>query len=332
MLFDQAVTYDCHTCSSFIIQDALAKLPHLVGDISDPDTLEHFLSAWVLAMLRGNVPPSNVGEIPNRQVANKLFLPFRMTTDFPNCSLEQLRQLAICDAYGLVYSGWIDDVIDHLPNDREAIDLDECYSNAKLAYEHMIVNLRKLFPPDSDFWGYLQHLVQQFSHAMQWETMHRNLSPIEYSYDEFCSLAQGKMSLALINPIALSLLNKTPDRLQGLVSAWRELSVAIILFDDIQDWKSDFEENQLSFLLNRVLVDRKFEKTTAFDQIMALIPSSGIISTLLGCTVAHLEQAQKIAIESHAPALANLCQDCLRDLARYIQKNKKSLCETVTMN
>lgn len=281
----------------------LEALPGEAEVIEDNWALAHFLSDYALRFAPGGEQPPSPS---NGQPGFWLFLPFATIPDFPSCSLDQVRRLAIASTFAIIYNILIDTVLD----DPGRPDITtQILANAALTKLHE--HLYALFPASSVFWMHYRPLYENFLRSMVDERVAHKGHPQPYIYSDFKDLAQRKMSMALMNPVGQAVLNGTPEHIPSLQAAWDELNVAVVIMDDIADWEEDYRQNNFTYLLAQALhigqPDQLLpeEDETLFTQVVF----SGVMETMYRQGASHLERAAALAKEVNAEALAFLAQE-----------------------
>ncbi len=294
---------------------ALHSLSAEAMPIAGDEALANYLSAFVLGKLPVSTTLAEQGYHPRRQRPRfELFLPLAGARDFPRCSPIQVRKLALCSAYGLLYCGLMDAFFDEPDQARS-----DTLILAQHAFSLLHVNLMELLAGDNRFWSFLPTLLTRFFRAVQEEReRHRDIL-LPYPYEEFCRLAKDKMAIALGNPTILATLDGTPERIPLLCDCWEEINVAVVIYDDIKDWEADLRQGNYTFLLTQVLLasGASKENVPAGDETAHLIAWSGIVEELYATAAAHLNKAASLAAVAGAPALAGLATERAETLLRY---------------
>ena len=281
----------------------LKMLPGEVAGIENEKVLANYLSDFALKFAPG-YEASRIS-LPS-QPAFWLFLPFATASDFPDCSRSQIRELALAGTYAIIYNILFDTVMDN-PDSSDITAQALAESTLGTLYAH----LYSLFPAGSPFWDFCHPLYERFLQAMVEEKEAHKGQPQPFTYDDFCRLARGKMSLALLNPVGQAILNSSLERIPVLLKAWEELNVAVVIMDDIKDWEADFRQNNYTYLLAQALhVERTGQQTLDDgDDLISRVVFSGEMEELYRRGAAHLERAAALARSVDAPALAGLAKD-----------------------
>lgn len=281
----------------------LDALPGEAEIMENNEALAHFLSNYALRFAPG---PELSGSSPDGQPGFWLFLPFATIPDFPACSSDHVRRLAVASTYAIIYNILFDTMLDDpdRPDTRTQILADVAL--AKL-HEHLYA----LFPASSVFWIHYRPLYERFLLSMVDERVAHKGRPQPYSYPDFEDLAQRKMSMALMNPVGQAVLNGTPEHIPSLQAAWDELNVAVVIMDDIADWEEDYRQNNFTYLLAHALRIGQADQLLPEDDetLFTQVVFSGAMESLYRQGATHLERAAAIAKEINANALASLAQE-----------------------
>lgn len=153
--------------------------------------------------------------------------------------------------------------------------LDSCLYDDKLLDEqekmtplnHHLHNLRNIEIgrlvqrniDDSDcFWKYYYKYYREYVNATNLE---RNLhfgKISDYDWNDFFLIAKGKQAMCKIIPAMLCTLVNDFTMLEDYERVIDKCSVAMQLYDDLRDWKEDFKNGHISYLLNKIIVDGNF--------------------------------------------------------------------------
>lgn len=277
--------------------DLIAFLDRLSG--LHPQEVEHIPNAeleWILAafvlswgqrlpLAPATWPP--VAERENMRQFSRIYFPFAVAADFPAVSIAQIRKLALVSAAVSLYVILLDYVVD-----RSAI----APAAVKLALSHVLLHafrlLSELFPPNAPFWPEMEQCMGLMSQSMLDECQMYGDAPRPFSLDEFKRIAYEKMALARLDYISLAMLNGTPERIPTLNQCWDAIGLAAVIYDDVLDWREDYENANYTYLLSQVLFSPPFRAEVEAGQL----PEPTEVGAALFCTDA-LESLYKLARE-----------------------------------
>jgi hypothetical protein len=254
------------------------------------------------------------------QFAN-YYLPLAAAPDFPAVANIQLRGLALAAAVLGLYVLLLDSVIDKPATTPAAV---------KLALHHLMLQahqeLSQIFPPNHPFWPEMEGNLTLMSQSMLDECQLYGGTANPFSLDEFKRVACGKMAFVRLNYIALAMLNGTPQEIPALNKCWDAIGLAVIVFDDVLDWREDYENENYTYLLSQILFSTPFQTEVAAGKLpkttevgMALFCTDQIES-LYALAADELTAAVKLASEINCTALAGLIDE-LREKAVALRNN-----------
>lgn len=235
------------------------------------------------------------------------YLPFAMASDFPGVGDYEVNTLAVATACGILHSRFLDLVIDEPSHTSPTIT----YAIPHL-YLQFCRLLSLLFPADSVFWKEVDRLTALTSRAGLTEKRKHNKRVEPYSWEEFQQTSHDKMALAQINPVALALLNGTPEILPTFQECWKAISLAVIVNDDVLDWQEDYDRGNYTYLLSQILLSSPLDTEVAAGQFptrfevgVGLFASDVVEELYLRASNA-LQHAHELASNQRCFGLANL--------------------------
>jgi hypothetical protein len=275
------------------------------------DELDRALSCFVLS-LGQQLPfgiktrPSDIP--PNRRHGfGKLYLPFSIAADFPEVSPDQINILALATACLNLYVLLVDEVIDEPLRASAAV---------KLALQHVLLYFYRrsseLFSPASLFWDEVEQRLGLLSRAMLAGHQYHRGSVRPFSLDEFKRNALGTMAFAQINHVGLAILGGKAGYIPLLTKCWEAIALAVIVQDDVLDWREDYESRNFTYLLTQVLFSAPFRQDVEAGnlpepaEVGAALFYSDIVDSLYLMAANELQIATKQAAEIDCPVLAKL--------------------------
>jgi hypothetical protein len=294
-----------------VFLDRLDQLhPKVVGRIPTSE-LEWILAAFVLSWgQRLPLAPETWPPVAERESLRKfsnIYFPFAVAPDFPVVSTAQIRKLAFAWAALDLHVLLLDYVINRPVTAPAAV---------KLALPHLMLHvhrlLSELFPPNAPFWREMERCRGLMSRSMLDECQMYGGMARPFPLDEFKRIACGKMALARLNYISLAMLNGTPEHIPTLNQCWDAIGLAVIIYDDVLDWREDYENANYTYLLSQVLFSSPFRVEVEAGQLPepaevgATLFCTDLVESLYMLAAKELKLAAEQARGIDCPALANL--------------------------
>jgi len=250
------------------------------------------------------------------------YLPFAIAGDFPAVGETEVYTLALATACGILHSRFLDLAIDAPATTSPAIS----YAIPHIYFQFCRL-LSALFPVDSVFWNEVERLTTLTSHAGITEIQLHTKSVSPYTWGEFQQISHDKMALAQINPVALALLNGTPEVIPIFQECWKAISLAVIINDDILDWREDYTRGDYTYLLSHVLLSSPFHLEVTTGQLPTLsevgvsLFASDLVEELYDRALNALQQAHDLASSQECYGLATL----VRETAEWMQERRSEV-------
>jgi len=186
------------------------------------------------------------------------YYPFLFAEEFPQVAIENVRQVAVAGQFYAERLLLQDKLIDEQMGEQTLLR-HRAFLSTALLHEESLAILHSLFSSDSPFWRYLAGYHQEFAQAVFLERVKhlQTLSP--YSEEEMRSIARGKSALAKASPTALAVLAGDGEKIEPLTTSQDFVAVAYQLYDDLQDWKKDYQRKNHSYLLTKIILEHGFE-------------------------------------------------------------------------
>lgn len=175
---------------------------------------------------------------------------FLLAEAFPHVSQEVLLQGALASIYYILASKMDDWVID-----GEIAGRYFCWAllRRQLLFEKARTILRSLFSPSSHFWQLHDQYHRESVQANFLERIRHTGIVAPYPKQEMEQIASGKSSFAKLIPVALAILAGDELKAPPLVRSIEKVAIGNQLYDDVKDWKEDYERKYFSYLLTRVV-------------------------------------------------------------------------------
>ena len=212
---------------------------------------------------------------------------------FPRVSLAQLRALSVCGSYLFDYALCLDRLIDHAARS----DLGVLLLSQRL-HREALGQLARLFEPDHRFWGYFDRYTAELMQAALCERARHCHLVTPYRKRDLEQMAAGKAALAKICLAALTLLDGSEPALARLAASHDTFYVGFQLFDDLQDWRLDYQSRHYTYPLTEVLLRaglreraESAERPPA-EEVGELLHSTGVLEECRALALEYLVRAE----------------------------------------
>ena len=177
-----------------------------------------------------------------------VYYPFLFHTLFPEIPIEAVRELALADRLYTEHLLSYDRVLDQqLPVQISLLFI------AHLEHMQGLKRLYAVFPLDHPFWGYFYDCYFETWKNVREEKLFHSHRIGSYPMARFCTVARGKTAILKPFSMALAFLSKRTEELNRLSAALDHHHIALILIDDLEDWRQDFQTSNFTFLLTRLI-------------------------------------------------------------------------------
>jgi hypothetical protein len=233
-----------------------------------------------------------------------LHFPFCFSDVFPNLPLDNLRTLSFSGTLWMSYMRAQDDAIDRPGTaDPTVLFLRDAYLRESL---HL---LYKLFPCDSKFWRFYSAYFDEYASSVLHE-QDKNLYLDVTDDTSFHSIAKGKAAMAKYPVAALAVLSGQEDKLPLLTESLDCFHVGYQYWDDLVDWKEDFETSKYSPLLARAIASIPPEKRSEQSdklraQVGRVVYYSGLAQQQLDEAFKWFERASELSLMAGGVIWAN---------------------------
>jgi hypothetical protein len=183
---------------------------------------------------------------------------------FQDVPIEAVRELARADR---LYTGHMlsyDRILDEgLPPDTTALFI------AHLEHMQSLKRLYSFFPSDHDFWKYFYDCHAETWKSIREEKLRHAHRLGNFSLAHFCVLAKGKTALLRSFSIALPFLANRREHVPRLSVSLDQHHTALVLMDDLEDWREDYRNSNFTYLLTRLI-----RRAGLTDQVLSGLPVS----------------------------------------------------------
>jgi hypothetical protein len=187
------------------------------------------------------------------------YYPFLFHTHFRDVSTETVRKLARADRFYTDHLLSYDRILDQgLSTDTTGLFL------AQLEHMHSLKRLYSFFPSGHAFWDYFHDCYSETWKSVREERLCHAYRLGAFSMARFCALAKGKTALLRPFSMALAFLSGKTEDLPRLSASLDQHHIALVLIDDLEDWRQDYRNYSFTYLLTRLI-----RKARLTDQILS---------------------------------------------------------------
>ena len=176
------------------------------------------------------------------------YYPFLFHTFFQDLPVETVRELARADRF---YTGHLlsyDRILDQgLSTDTTQLFL------AQLEHMQSLKRLYAFFPAGHAFWEYFYDCYSKTWRSVREERLCHAYRLGAFSMSRFCDLARGKTALLRPFSMALAFLSDRTEDLPRLSDSLDQHHIALVLIDDLEDWRQDYQNRNFTYLLTRLI-------------------------------------------------------------------------------
>ena len=216
------------------------------------------LRAWRLRWredLRGGGPggcrrPGHPGFAGSRRLSSPLhvYYPLLFHSLYEEVPIENVRELARADRLYTEHLLSYDRILDQpFPPRPDALFL------AHLDQMQSLKRLYRLFPIGHPFWDLFYECYDETWQSVRHERLFHSHRIGAYPLSRFCAVAKGKTAILKPFSLALPFLSKRMEERQPLSASLDQHHVALVLLDDLEDWRQDFQGSNFTFLLTRLI-------------------------------------------------------------------------------
>ncbi|HWQ18276.1 MAG TPA: hypothetical protein VN455_00740 [Methanotrichaceae archaeon] len=246
--------------------------------------------------------------IPSEKGAKDIFssqidyciYPWLFSEVFPGIGREQLDELCVVAQLGAESLIQMDRVIDgHLSPTSEVV-LAMVLLGGQYKLAESIRRLAKIIDGKSPFWSRFDDLFIEYIHMTLEEKAMR--SPEVPTLDEIERLGSGKAALSKTITAAMAEISGRKDLLPALDRSQDLFSTGYQLYDDVMDWRWDYENGQSSYLLKRAFkelgIGDEIAQGKAMDskELGKRLYSTDIVPDTLDIASDYISRAEETAI------------------------------------
>jgi len=177
-----------------------------------------------------------------------VYYPFLFHTCFTEIPIDAVRELALADRLYTEHLLSYDRILgQQLPIQTTSLFL------AHLEHMQSLKRLYSLFSLGHPFWDYFYNCYFETWKNVREEKLFHSHRIGAYSVPRFCAVAKGKTAILKPFSVALAFLSKRTEEMNRLSSSLDQHHIALLLIDDLEDWKQDFQSSSFTFLLTRLI-------------------------------------------------------------------------------
>ncbi|HWQ20823.1 MAG TPA: class 1 isoprenoid biosynthesis enzyme [Methanotrichaceae archaeon] len=195
--------------------------------------------------------------IPSEKGAKDIFssqidyciYPWLFLDVFPGIDREQLDELCVVAQLGAESLIQMDKVIDGHLGPTSEVMLAVVLLGGQYKLAESIRRLAGIIDGKSPFWSRFDELFREYIHTtLEEKAMRSQEIP---SLEEMERLGRGKAALSKTITAAMTEISGRRDLLPALDKSQDLFSTGYQLYDDVRDWRWDYENGQVSYLLKR---------------------------------------------------------------------------------
>lgn len=224
--------------------------------------------------------------------------PWLFSEVFPGIDSEQLDELCVVAQLGAESLIQMDKVMDGHLGPTSEVMLAVVLLGGQYKLAESIRRLAKIIDGKSPFWGRFDDLFREYIHiTLEEKAMRSSEVP---SLDDMERLGSGKAALSKTITAAMAEISGRRDLLPALDRSQDLFSTGYQLYDDIRDWRWDYENGQGSYLLKRAFKEFGigYETARAMDskELGIRLYSTDIVPDTLDLASGYLRRAEEVAL------------------------------------
>ncbi|MBU1097798.1 MAG: hypothetical protein KKB34_15045 [Bacteroidetes bacterium] len=210
---------------------------------------------------------------------------------FPKVKSKDLERLNLSS--NLLYTSIlaVDNILDEaLYSQKEAMFM------ATLLRDESLKILNSYFEPTSLFWNYFQKYQKEYIAAILLEDRNHFSKNSSYSIEEMEKIAAGKAAIAKVYPAGLAILSDLQHLIVHFEKSLDYFFTAVQLFDDLRDWRSDFKSKKFSYMLSKLIEDKKLKDrldTVTIEEIGRMVFFTNLAENITNLIISYYEKAIK---------------------------------------
>jgi hypothetical protein len=263
------------------------------------------LQAYTQSLIKRLGVPQNQAERlhsydQSRRAGNVyLYFPFCFADVFPNLAIDNLRMLSLSATLWISQMRARDDALDRPGTvDPYVLFLRDAYLRESL---HL---LYRFIPSNSKFWSLYSTYFDEYASAVLQE-QDNNVYADAIDDASFHCIAKGKAAMAKYPVAALAVLSGPEDKLPLLAEALDYFHIGYQYWDDLVDWKEDFETSKYSLVLARAIARipperRSGQRDKLRAQVGRVVYYSGLAQQQLDEAFKWFERAYELSLTAGA--------------------------------
>ena len=185
------------------------------------------------------------GSVIMQQHALYVHLPTWLAPLFGNVSAAQVEELSVSSYFYFRFLLVIDHVLDAPAPAAPQLATVRLLTYCEF-FERSVRGLSALFPAGDPFWTQLDACKMEYAGSNQHEKQ-LNAQRGSFSLEAFEALAAGKSAVCNAIVYALSSLGGTTDPVKALLDCLHHTHVALQCMDDVEDFRTDWEQSQYTY-------------------------------------------------------------------------------------
>jgi len=246
---------------------------------------------------------------------------------FPSLSNNFLSKLVIASNFYFFSILAIDKLIDEEKSfDKEALLL------AIALRENSLHRMYRLIEPSSEYWKHFETYYKQYLYAVSIELKNHIGKVNDISIEKLELLYSGNSALAKALPVAMAFKGDNKIIIKDIEKSIDYFYIALNLYDDVNDWKKDWQNKQFSYLITKTIINNNLNISEVnTEQLGKYIFFKHEASSCLELSISYYNKAKKvlsnIKCDNWKSAIQNdlaRCRNLKEDLDMLISKQLAS--------
>ena len=194
-------------------------------------------------------------ELPRHGYGLYYFYPYLFKDDFDEIEDEKINIIGQSGIFCLENLLYFDRLIDN----QTQFDINIIFQkNFLMQYSTKLLSI--LFKYDDEFWTYFEKYYKKYIAAIKMETENHYGIMKDFDYSEFSKIARGKLAVGKYPIAALGCLSGKVEKIVELEKSHDLFAEAFQLYDDLRDWKEDFNLKHYSWLLTKIIKENNLSE------------------------------------------------------------------------
>ncbi len=193
----------------------------------------------------------------NKRKENAEKISFVFSDLFLCLSDNFLRELSLASNYYFYSISIIDTILDEQSSKLNQHSLILSF----VLREKSLRTMYKLFPSNSTFWKYFDKYYSEYIQATTFEINYKKELRGGYAIKKIEEIYAGKGALLKAATTAMAIKNNTEHLIKPLEKSIDYYLIALGYYDDVNDWKQDWKNNQFNHLVENVLTSYEIKRS-----------------------------------------------------------------------